>query len=493
MASYENPEVAIDTQSGQHWRNLQQSLSSSFAGVNEALISRNKAEWAKTREDEKEFKTDIKGRVKEAEKTFENIFTTGKNLAPTSNYSAMADGLKKIKDLKIEDFKRGQTTNEEVDKMVSDFEKSLVSTQKAIAIISSQGDIAKAAAAATPGTEGSFYLDDPTTRDFYEKLGPVYEGKKPVAFIFEKSAEGADILNVNGFKYNTNGLAMGNEIGETPFLVTPMYSKEIPNIANNSALSDMLNIEKDKITFKKGFYTEIPGPSTSVDTNGIQTKKVTTILAKPDEAAIMGNPNFANAISQAVGGWVNGDTRAATAYYNTIIVPNWNLDPANKGKEIARKEDVNTKFTDAETANFQKGYAKAFIRTIGTNPIATQAAGNVQEVELTKDPNAKNKSGNKTPTKWETAVSKNTALYNKYKAKGFPAKTPLFSINAQDPQKYVIFKNDKWYLMQAGGKSTKAVDLETLDNTTTKSDAVVSTFPNTPEGSRDAFSAIGFN
>ena len=42
MGAYSNPEILVDTQSGQHWRNLQESISKTTSNVFESLIENAK-------------------------------------------------------------------------------------------------------------------------------------------------------------------------------------------------------------------------------------------------------------------------------------------------------------------------------------------------------------------------------------------------------------------------------------------------------------------
>jgi hypothetical protein len=67
--SYRNPAKLVDTQSGQHYRNMQQSLAKTFTGVVDADTARIKAETAKTIKEQAELRKKLQTQESDAYKT----------------------------------------------------------------------------------------------------------------------------------------------------------------------------------------------------------------------------------------------------------------------------------------------------------------------------------------------------------------------------------------------------------------------------------------
>lgn len=517
--SYENPITPVDTQSGQHWRNLQESMTNILVGIGKSYIDRKK-----------EIQGNIQKGIEEGLKLSRELTkntTADKSINWQETYGPIIDEYSKLH----ADILNGAGDPTENAKKMRLILSSVDSTKSTIAGSISLSDgymksannyavgtangvsanmdpiIAKAVSIyADPNRKGNLKMRvDPSKN--YESFLDVYDEKGELlktfnsAQIAKLSTGGGELMQyvpdtVQGFqdKINSKGTIFEmqqkkGEDGKVVSVPTNIISEkyllaqmEDPSITPGTEVSTMGGVAK---SFQKTLYREVNKAAIMQDLDAALSADASANLSNPIDVR-----------NQVTEDWATNPLLKGKTDPLPSNVPFNDVDSDGK-KDQGEAIDPIWFTTEEGKKWYTDNYKKAYEATLPPRQVvkkeASDTATRTYEASTSKGGNKNNQVNPTKMNKWNATVAKNTALYNQYKGKGFPANKPLFSINAQDPGKYIIFKNNEWHLMQVGGKTTSYEDAETLQKINSKSDSEVSTFPGTPEGSTNAFKAIGFN
>lgn len=513
MGAYENPETAIDTQSGQHWRNLQQTITAAGQNVTNTIIASQKEKEEEKKKVRKEQKAEEDKKVLSNQAMVLsdfNKYNTDVSSLKVTNPTVDFVGLNLVGD----DFaKLNQEAN---DPSVDSFalKKKLVGLDGTIDQVKSfigysataaeqygkavimgmkqQGGIASANPEETLVQANNIFSKTPNYKIDYNN-----ENGNPNMIV--KFNENSYLLPNGKVPKDINLSQLSTILKNNGDMIryVPNVEGVINNSFNSPVFRGLFGVKKDD----KGVETwdgtlskytkQVPNENKStVKGANNAVMEVTTYTTVVDRKAMEKDPVFETQIKAISEGILNESIYGATDLYRDVLIPAWNAQHSEK-ERVEVPSDPNQKVDPLE---FQRLFTPFYLNHIQDYP-SMENGKLIQTMEVVSGPTSGQVGGGggRKMDKWDKTVAKNTALFNQYKGKSFPANKPLFSINAQDPGKYIIFKNNEWHLMQVGGKTTSYDDAETLQKVNQKSDSEVQKFPNTPEGSANAFKAIGFN
>jgi len=390
MGAYENPETAIDTQSGQHWRNLQQTITAAGQNVTNTIIASQKE-----KEEEKK-KVKKEQRAAEDKKVLSNQamvlsdfnkYNTDVSSLKVTNPGVDFIGLSMVGD----DFaKLNQEAN---DPNVDSFalKKKLVGLDGTI-------DQVK-----------SFIGYSATAAEQYAKAGIM--GMKQQGGIASANSEETLVQANNIFSKTPNyKIDYNNENGEPNMIVRfnensyPLPNGKAPKDINLSQLSTILKNNGDIIRYvpnaevvinnsfnspvfrgllgtkkdDKGVETwdgtiskytkEVPGETREVKGANNAIMEVTTYKTVVDRKEMEKDPVFQNQIKAISEGILNESLYGGTDLYRDVLIPAWNAQHPEK-EQIEVPSDPNQKVDPKE---FERLFTPFYLNHIQDYPATVE-------------------------------------------------------------------------------------------------------------------------
>jgi uncharacterized short protein YbdD (DUF466 family) len=433
MGAYENPETAIDTQSGQHWRNLQQTITSAGQAVTNTIIAREKEkrdeEKEKKKEDDKKLQKDTdekKAMLLNGVGKYDDNVSVMKQKNPGVDMSGLYDGGNYYADLnsKVNDpdtnpfqLKQGMVkAGNVIDQFKgfvgwtsSEYEGFLKMQAKGF---QAQGGISIANTKARIAQTINVLTKTPS---YGTKFKP-NDGTPSLAITFNKNSfpmpDGSAPPEIDLFTFGD----MLKEDGS--FLRgVPEVDDLINNSLNNQALASILGMEKDdqgnmkfngKILNEK-YIEEVAVPGKQVKGAKNAVIGVTDYMIKIKKEELGKDPAIENHIDTVAAGILGGSKWGATDLYLNQLVPLWNATHSKEKQIVIPTDEKELSEFKVDPEQFKEKFLPFYLNHI-QDYVATDANGKPkQTMEVIKGGDSSG-GGNVTQAKRNYALARIAAV-----------------------------------------------------------------------------------
>jgi uncharacterized short protein YbdD (DUF466 family) len=424
--SYENPETAIDTQSGQHWRNLQQTITAAGQGATNAIVAREKEkrdeEKQRKKEDDKKLQKDTdekKAMLLNGVGKYDDNVSVMKQKSPGVDMSGLYDGGNYYADLnsKVNDpdtnpfqLKQGMVkAGNVIDQFkgfsgwaAAEYDNFITMNSKGIG---NQGGIASANKKDRLAQAINVLTKTPS---YGTKFKP-NDGTPSVAITFNKNSylmpDGSVPPEIDLFTF-------GDMLKEDGSFIrgVPIVDGLINNSLNNQTLSSVLGMEKDdqgnikfngKILSSK-YVKKVPMPVKSVKGANNAVMGVTNYEMQIDRLELAKDPAVEAHISTVAAGILGESKWGGTDLYIDQLIPAWNAshpDAKDKIKEPTEEE----KWVRVKDEEFIKLFTPFYLNHIQNYPAKDETGELEQTISVITggDSSGGAKKGGKTNTREE--------------------------------------------------------------------------------------------
>ena len=320
MGAYSNPETAIDTQSGQYIRNLQENIVSSTVGAINT--------WAAKAAENKKNNEALKLKVGEEESALYRNLSSTQQQNPTVNFEELyRPQIKRYAELRTS-ILNGTSTDPSKDRMEADkIYASVGNIKNSLVDLSSEGFDDKYA---KMGGAGGYAVKENDPNVMKSML--IFSGKLPGKKVarFEDNDPSKVVWDVYDGETKIQSLSAEQlkkaASGQGLLKVIPNAADSIDNA--KSAVPDVFDL-KDGIPtgliksdyLGEVYEKELPGQKTSIVSGYQKNTKKYVATAKINKEAIMANQNLLNVLNAKAEGFINGsaDNSQAILFHNTYI------------------------------------------------------------------------------------------------------------------------------------------------------------------------------
>lgn len=320
MGAYSNPETPIDTQSGQYYRNLTDTIVSNTVGTINT--------YAEKAEENRKKNEALKLKVGEEESALYRNLSSTQNQNPTVNFEELyRPQIKRYAELRT-GILNGTSADPSKDRMEADkIFASVGNIKNSLVDLSSEGFDDKYA---KMGGAGGYAVkeNDPNVMKSMLIFSGKLPGKKVVRFEDNDPSKVVwDIYDVETKIQSLSAEQLKKAASGQGLL------KVIPNAADSvdnakAAVPDVFDVKDGLPTgiIKKKYLGEIyekelPGQETSIVSGFQKNTKKYIATAKINKEAIRANQNFLNVLNAKAEGFINGsaDNSQAILFHNTYI------------------------------------------------------------------------------------------------------------------------------------------------------------------------------
>lgn len=320
MGAYSNPQIPIDTQSGQYYRDLTNTIVSNTVGTINT--------WAAKAEENKKKNEALKVKVGEEESALYRNLSSTQQTNPTVNFEELyRPQIKRYAELRTS-ILNGTSTDPSKDRMEADkIFASVGNIKNSLVDLSSEGFDEKYS---KMGGAGGYAVKENDPNVMKSML--IFSGKLPGKKVarFEDNDPSKVVWDIYDGETKIQSLSAEQlkkaASGQGLLKVIPNAADSIDNA--KVAVPDVFDI-KDGLptgTIKKEYLGEIyekelPGQETSIVSGFQKNTKKYVATAKINKEAIMANQNFLNVLNAKADGFINGsaDNSQAILFHNTYI------------------------------------------------------------------------------------------------------------------------------------------------------------------------------
>lgn len=399
MGAYSNPQIPIDTQSGQYYRDLTNTIVSNTVGTINT--------WAAKAEENKKKNEALKVKVGEEESALYRNLSSTQQTNPTVNFEELyRPQIKRYAELRTS-ILNGTSADPSKDRMEADkIFASVGNIKNSLVDLSSEGFDEKYS---KMGGAGGYAVKENDPNVMKSML--IFSGKLPGKKVarFEDNDPSKVVWDIYDGETKIQSLSAEQlkkaASGQGLLKVIPNAADSIDNA--KAAVPDVFDV-KDGLptgTIKKEYLGEIyekelPGQETSIVSGFQKNTKKYVVTAKINKEAIMANQNFLNVLNAKADGFINGsaDNSQAILFHNTYI--------AKSDQDLLEWDKPMT----IEQQNKFKYDYKMFVIDGLPEEQTVPGSGIIEKEEITKQvitkPTGGGKKGGATPPKPKEKTSK---------------------------------------------------------------------------------------